>query len=233
MSVQSNELPDHQWWRLFCSPHIKPCCWAKNGFLNPGRRQCVGGGRSLHQVTLAQASPFTLLPVHTLLPHSKVMIGYLEEFWMGYAEAPRRWAAVNTMVAHEHFMLRLPSLDADLASLLLRLASSALQDTVGIPKTSVQISGSSHPLASPCPINRPSRLLSFVDVPPSMCSCITGLPNAPPLTTCRCSSCSLITAHTASGTPSTRSEPQSISFPFCTSWYPTGSCVHAPLGWLP
>ena len=32
MSVQSNELPDHQWWRLFCSPHIKPCCWAKSGW---------------------------------------------------------------------------------------------------------------------------------------------------------------------------------------------------------
>jgi len=106
--VQPSELPDHQWWKLFCSPHIKPCCWAKKGFLNPGRRQCVGGGRSLHQV----------------------MIGYLEEFWTGYLEAPRRWAAINTMVAHEHFMLRLPSLDADLAALLLRMAGTALQDTV-------------------------------------------------------------------------------------------------------
>ena len=107
-AVQSSELPDHQWWKLFCSPHIKPCCWAKKGFLNPGRRQCVGGGRSLHQV----------------------MIGYLEEFWTGYADAPRRWAAVNTMVAHEHFMLRLPSLDADLAAMLLRMAATVLQDTV-------------------------------------------------------------------------------------------------------
>ena len=106
--VRREELPDHQWWRLFCSPHIKPCCWAKDGFLNPGRRQCVGGGRTLHEV----------------------MIGYLEEFWTSYAEAPRRWAAVNTMVAHEHFMLRLPSLDADLANMLLRMASSVLQDTV-------------------------------------------------------------------------------------------------------
>ena len=41
-AVQATELPDHQWWKLFCSPHIKPCCWAKDGFLNPGRRQCVG-----------------------------------------------------------------------------------------------------------------------------------------------------------------------------------------------
>ena len=107
-AVQPSELPDHQWWRLFCSPHIKPCCWAKEGFLNPGRRQCVGGGRSLHQV----------------------MIGYLEEFWGAYRGAPRRFAAVNTMVAHEHFMLRLPSLDADLAALLLRLAAGVLADTV-------------------------------------------------------------------------------------------------------
>ena len=58
-AVQSNQLPDHQWWKLFCSPHIPPCCWSTKGFLNPGRRQCVGGGRSLHQV----------------------MIGHLEEFW--------------------------------------------------------------------------------------------------------------------------------------------------------
>ena len=106
--VRQDELPDHQWWRLFCSPHIKPCCWAKRGFLNPGRRQCVGGGRTLHEV----------------------MIGYLEEFWTSYQAAPRRFAAVNTMVAHEHFMLRLPSLDADLASLLLRMAATVLQDTV-------------------------------------------------------------------------------------------------------
>ena len=106
--VRQEELPDHQWWRLFCSPHIKPCCWAKDGFLNPGRRQCVGGGRTLHEV----------------------MIGYLEEFWSSYLDAPRRWAAINTMVAHEHFMLRLPSLDADLASFLLRMAGTVLQDTV-------------------------------------------------------------------------------------------------------
>jgi len=106
--VGQSELPDHQWWKLFCSRHIKPCCWAKSGFLNPGRRQCVGGGRTLHEV----------------------MIGYLEEFWSSYLEAPRRWAAVNTMVAHEHFMLRLPSLDADLASFLLRSAATILQDTV-------------------------------------------------------------------------------------------------------
>lgn len=107
-SVQTHELPDHQWWRLFCSRHIKPCCWAKDGFLNPGRRQCVGGSRTL----------------------SEVMIGYLEEFWSTYGDAPRRWAAVNTMVAHEHFMLRLPSLDADLAAMLLRMAGTVLQDTV-------------------------------------------------------------------------------------------------------
>ena len=34
------------------------------------------------------------------------------------------------MVAHEHFMLRLPSLDADLAAMLLRMAATTLQDTV-------------------------------------------------------------------------------------------------------
>jgi hypothetical protein len=34
------------------------------------------------------------------------------------------------MVAHEHFMLRLPSLDDDLAAMLLRWASTVLQDTV-------------------------------------------------------------------------------------------------------
>lgn len=108
--VGAHELPDHQWWKLFCSPHIPPCCWSKKGFLNPGRRQCVGGGRTLHQV----------------------LIGYFEEFWSAYVEAPRRFAVVNTMVAHEHFMLRLPSLDADLAALLLRLAPTMLQDTVVI-----------------------------------------------------------------------------------------------------
>ena len=62
----------------------------------------------------------------------QVMIGYLEEFWTTYLDAPRRWAAINTMVAHEHFMLRLPSLDADLAAMLLRIAPTILQDTVVI-----------------------------------------------------------------------------------------------------
>ena len=36
-------------------------------------------------------------------------------------------ASVNTMVAHEHFMLRLPSLDEVLAAMLLRLAPTHLQ----------------------------------------------------------------------------------------------------------
>ena len=76
--VASYELPDHRWWRALCSPHVPPCCWAKGGFLNPGRRQCVGGGRHLHEVEL----------------------GYVEEWLEGYADAPRRWASVNTMVAH-------------------------------------------------------------------------------------------------------------------------------------
>jgi hypothetical protein len=133
-AVQSSELPDHQWWKLFCSPHVKPCCWAKSGFLNPGRRQCVGGGRALHEV----------------------IIGYLEEFWSTYQDAPRRWAAVNTMVAHEHFMLRLPSLDADLAAMLLRMAATVLQDTVvlllsdhgthGIWYTDYEVGGTEHQL---------------------------------------------------------------------------------------
>ena len=148
--VQPSELPDHQWWKLFCSPHIKPCCWAKKGFLNPGRRQCVGGGRSLHQVRMGylHACAHARASLHRAHSHwhacahartslhrahtHQVMIGYLEEFWTGYLEAPRRWAAINTMVAHEHFMLRLPSLDADLAALLLRMAGTALQDTVVI-----------------------------------------------------------------------------------------------------
>ena len=59
-----------------------------------------------------------------------LMLGYVEEFWAEYADAPRRWASVNTMVAHEHFMLRLPSLDEHLAALLRRLARGALQDSV-------------------------------------------------------------------------------------------------------
>ena len=50
--VASYELPDHTWWRALCSPHVRPCCWAAGGFLNPGRRQCVGGGRHLHEVEL-------------------------------------------------------------------------------------------------------------------------------------------------------------------------------------
>ena len=107
-AVRKEELPDHQYWRVFCSPHIEPCCWSKTGFLNPGRRQCAGGGRELHEV----------------------MLGYVEEFWAEYADAPRRWASVNTMVAHEHFMLRLPSLDADLAAAIRRLRDTVLQDTV-------------------------------------------------------------------------------------------------------
>ena len=57
----------------------------------------------------------------------EVMLGYVEEFWAEYADAPRRWASVNTMVAHEHFMLRLPSLDADLAAAIRRLRDTVLQ----------------------------------------------------------------------------------------------------------
>ena len=104
--VAAHELPDHRWWRALCSPHVPPCCWAKDGFLNPGRRQCVGGGGHLHEVEL----------------------GYLEEWLDTYSDAPRRWASVNTMVAHEHFMLRLPSLDEHLAALLRRMARGALQE---------------------------------------------------------------------------------------------------------
>ena len=52
---------------------------------------------------------------------------YLEE-WLGlYSRAPRRFAVVNTNVAHEHYMLRLSALDADLAELLERLAPTVLQ----------------------------------------------------------------------------------------------------------
>ena len=47
--MRREDLPDHQWWRLFCSANVPPCCWAKNGFLNPGRRQCIGGGRELRE----------------------------------------------------------------------------------------------------------------------------------------------------------------------------------------
>lgn len=128
--VPSSSLPDHAFWNLFCSPHVPPCCWAPRGFLNPGRRQCVGGGKELHQIEL----------------------GYLESFLETYADSPRLWvrilpqgwplcaartlsrvalivwqASVNTMVAHEHFMLRLPSLDEVLAAMLLRLAPTHLQ----------------------------------------------------------------------------------------------------------
>lgn len=101
-------LPDHQLWRLFCSPLVKPCCWAQDGFLNPGRRQCVGGGRQLHEV----------------------LMGYLEQWLALYAAAPRRWASINTMVAHEHFMLRLPALDDALSTFLERHAAGLLRDTV-------------------------------------------------------------------------------------------------------
>jgi arylsulfatase A-like enzyme len=47
-----------------------------------------------------------------------------------YSTVPRRFASVNTMVAHEHFMLRLPALDEALSSLLERLEATTLQDTV-------------------------------------------------------------------------------------------------------
>ena len=60
------------------------------------------------------------------------------------------------MVAHEHFMLRLPSLDADLAAMLLRMAGTALQDTVvlllsdhgthGIRYTEYEIGSTEHQL---------------------------------------------------------------------------------------
>ena len=161
-AVRLEELPDHQWWKLFCSQHIKPCCWAQKGFLNPGRRQCVGGGRSLHQVLIGYLVWTHRMQVLTTARRDpsprvhQVLIGYLEEFWSTYADAPRRWAAVNTMVAHEHFMLRLPSLDADLAALLLRMASSVLRDTVmillsdhgthGIWYTEYEIGASEHQL---------------------------------------------------------------------------------------
>ena len=47
-----------------------------------------------------------------------------------YSSAPRRFASVNTMVAHEHFMFRLNALDDALSSLFLRLEADVLQDTV-------------------------------------------------------------------------------------------------------
>lgn len=37
---------------------------------------------------------------------------------------------MNTNIAHEHFMLRLSALDADLAAMLLRMAKGVLHDTV-------------------------------------------------------------------------------------------------------
>lgn len=60
-------------------------------------------------------------------PLPQVLIGYLEEWLALYASAPRRFASINTMVAHEHFMLRLPALDDALAAMLERLARNVLQ----------------------------------------------------------------------------------------------------------
>eukprot|EP00967_Tisochrysis_lutea_P152214 scaffold297680_cov32-Tisochrysis_lutea.AAC.3 len=53
--VGGSRTLSHSWqmWRLYCSPHVPPCCWASRGFLNPGRRQCVGGGRELHDVVIS------------------------------------------------------------------------------------------------------------------------------------------------------------------------------------
>jgi hypothetical protein len=136
--VASYELPDHRWWRALCSPHVPPCCWVKGGFLNPGRRQCVGGGRHLHEVEL----------------------GYVEEWLEVYADAPRRWASVNTMVAHlpphaSHCMpptAWLYSLRSTLASCALVYRDVALPHILCVPAMGTLTRWRTSTLCYDCPL---------------------------------------------------------------------------------
>jgi hypothetical protein len=100
-------MPHHNAWQIFCQPELRPCCNDPVSFLQPGRRQCVGGKE---------------LPA--------LLLDYVRQLWSFYdrRETPRM-GILNLMSAHEHFMHRLGALDAVLRSFLLAVEAHLRRDT--------------------------------------------------------------------------------------------------------
>ena len=100
-------MPHHNAWQIFCQPELRPCCNDPESFLQPGRRQCVGGAE---------------------LP--ELMLGYVKQLTRLYAaEGTPRMGLLNLMSAHEHFMTRLGALDAPLRTFLLSIEARLRSDT--------------------------------------------------------------------------------------------------------
>lgn len=100
-------MPHHNAWQAFCQPELRPCCNDADSFLQPGRRQCVGGNE---------------------LP--ELLMGYVRDLWRMYgARETPRMGLLNLMSAHEHFMHRLGALDAPLRRFLLDVEASLRTDT--------------------------------------------------------------------------------------------------------
>ena len=100
-------MPHHNGWQIFCQPEIRPCCTDEDSFLRPGRRQCVGE----HE-----------------LP--ELLLDYVRQFWRFYGNRQTpRFGLLNLMTAHEHFMIRLKSLDSTLRSFLLSIENMLRRDT--------------------------------------------------------------------------------------------------------
>ena len=100
-------MPHHNAWQIFCQPELRPCCNDPESFLQPGRRQCVGDVE---------------LPV--------LLLDYMRQLWRLYAarQTPR-FALLNLMSAHEHFMTRLAALDKPLREFLLAMEANLRTDT--------------------------------------------------------------------------------------------------------
>ncbi len=100
-------MPHHNVWQIFCQPELRPCCNDPESFLQPGRRQCVGGAE---------------------LP--ELMLRYVKQLTRLYSTAGTpRMGLINLMSAHEHFMTRLGALDEPLRTFLLSIEARLRSDT--------------------------------------------------------------------------------------------------------
>ena len=100
-------MPHHNSWQIFCQPELRACCNDPDSFLQPGKRQCVGDAE---------------------LP--ELLLTHVRDLWTYYERRQTpRFAMLNLMSAHEHFMHRLGALDAPLRDFLLAIEHALRRDT--------------------------------------------------------------------------------------------------------
>ena len=106
--VGASGMPHHNPWPIFCQPELRTCCNDPESFLQPGKRQCVNDDQEL--------------PV--------LLMDYMRQLWRMYSSRDTpRFALLNLMSAHEHFMHRLGALDEPLHAFLLSFEKFVRSDT--------------------------------------------------------------------------------------------------------